>query len=609
MTESAVFSGAGISGEAPASLPRGFKLRNDLLRVVHDVATKVAPADVSDGALAELVDSQRKLEVVLGRLWGSVGEDALRCLLALRLEVPNAAHLLAAVHLARGGIHATLNFDVGIELAHDLLTGRAELPSGAPPEYQLLLPLWRRLVPHGVPPLRVVASRDEFAAWVMDGKPPALLKIHGSLSLEQHNLIDIVVVDTEELGQLPVARRAAIDALGHADRLLITGYSGADPDVYEPLLATATAVASSWCCYSLHPDSPVPRDTVSRAIRLRLGAPEGLAVTGLRELLDLPNAPAWPELRLPGESYEQRFDQWAAWLRGRHSPEAITQAWAWLLADGGDLDTAERILHRLTARDGPEPLALLRHAEVLYSRARSDDRDRAALLYRRIGTMTSVDSGTRYHCVLRVADIARGRATRGPAGPQVLLHLLRATSGPIRVLLATRGGRRDTESAADAYRALQQTWLRVLERAAGAAPRPLWPILAVGCRAVSIWGGRAEALAANGNRRALVRQQRMLLTALAAVLAHRQPPTDLQQRLQSLHDTYANADDLPGAGNCTATLAVVAAARQDLAYARELLGSARREYATGRPDGTPVPSGEALLTALHRLLDRLPAGA
>lgn len=606
MSKSAVFSGAGISGEAPASLPRGFELRDDVLRLIHTTASQVATTQVSDHTLAELVGSRRKLEVVLGRLWGTVGQDALRCLLALRLDLPNEAHLLAAVHLARGGTHATLNFDIGIELAYHLLVGQAELPSSAPQEYRRLLPDWQALLPRSVPPLHVVASHGEFAAWVADGKPPALLKVHGSLSLDQRDLIDCVVVDIQELGQLPAARRAAIDALRHAGRLLITGYSGADPDVYESLLAAATAPASSWCCYSLPPDSPVPQDAAARGIDLRLGAPDGLAVIALRELLALPDGPTWPERHLDGGGYRQRFDQWAAWLRGRHSPEAITQAWAWLLADGGDLDTAECILHRLTSRDDPEPLALLRYAEVLYSRARGDDRDRAAALYRRIAATSSVDSGTRHHCVLRAADIARGRATRGGGGGlRTLPYLLRATSGPVRVLVATRGGRQDTESAADAYRALQQTWLRVLERVAGIAPQPLWPVLAVACRAVSVFGRRAEALTANGNRRALIRQHHMLLVALAALLARREPPPDLQQRLQSLHDTYSNADDLPGAANCTATLAVAAAAKQDLARASELLASARREYSAGRPDGTPVPSGEALLTALHRLLQRL----
>jgi hypothetical protein len=68
-------------------------------------------------------------------LWGTLGEDALQCLLALRVEVPNEAHLLAALHLIRGGMHVTLNFDVGIELAYELLTGRAALLAAAPAEY------------------------------------------------------------------------------------------------------------------------------------------------------------------------------------------------------------------------------------------------------------------------------------------------------------------------------------------------------------------------------------------------------------------------------------------------------------------------------------------
>lgn len=586
-------------------LPRGFELRNDILRVIYTAARKSVPDLVSDEDLEALVQSQRKLEVVLGRLWGTVGDDALQCLLTLRVEMPNEAHLLAALHLARGGIHVTLNFDTGIELAYRLLTGHMQLPSTTPDKYRGLLVEWQTLVPSDAPPLRVVAGHGQFTDWLSDGKPPALLKVHGSLSINQRALIDVVVVDVEELGQLTAARRAAIEALRHTDQLLITGYSGADPDVYEVLLSAAKAPRSSWHCYTLDGNSPLHQDAPAHDIDLQLGIPTGLAATALRELVGQTNGPAWPALPLPGETYRQRFDRWAVWFRDRHSAQAITQAWAWLAADLGNLDTAEAILARLTSGSDPHPNTFLRHAEVLYTRARGRDREQAATLFRRIAITPHVDSGTRHHCRLRASDIARGRATRGATDLHMLPHLARAISGPLHVLLTTRAGRRDTESAADAYRALQQTGLRALERAAGSAPKVFWPILALACRGITAFGRRAETLAANGNRRALVRQHRLLLTALAALLSSREPPQGLEKALESLHDAYVNADDMPGAGNCTATLAVVAAAQKNLQRARYHLTAAGDEYRMGRPDGMPIPSGAALHIAIDRLLRRL----
>jgi hypothetical protein len=114
-TESAVFSGAGISGEAPASLPRGFGLRDDLLRLMHTVARESLGSVVADQQFDALVASTRKLEVVLARLSGAAGVDAAECVLALHVRLPNEAYVLTALHLALGGTHVTLNFDIGIE--------------------------------------------------------------------------------------------------------------------------------------------------------------------------------------------------------------------------------------------------------------------------------------------------------------------------------------------------------------------------------------------------------------------------------------------------------------------------------------------------------------
>lgn len=596
-----MFSGAGISGEAPASLPRGFGLRDDLLKLMHAAAVESLGDLVTAQQLADLLKSGRKLEVVLARLSGAAGPDAAGCLLTLRMSVPNEAHMLAGLHLALGGTHVTLNFDIGIELAYELLTGGAAA-DGLPWPYDSALAGWRPLVPAGVPALRVVASHREFDEWAAQGKGPALLKVHGSLSRDQQHLVDVVALDIDELGQLTASRRAAIDTLRSVRCLLITGYSGADPDVYRPLLAASPAGLSSWCCYSLPEGSPVPHDLRARQVSLTTGAPAGLAVIALRKLLGLVSEPSWPQQELPGVSYRQRFDDWAQRYRGSRPADKIAVAWAWLLADGGELDTAEGMLSVLARRESADAGTLLRYAEVLYTRARGDDRARAERLYRQIAADKRADPGTRLMCRLRGGDIARGRVIRD--GQLAARHLARAYAQPLRVLITTRAGRREQEAAADAYRALQHTTLRILERAAAATPKWCWPLLARLCRATQRFGYPAERLAANGNRRSLIRQHRLLLSAYACLFSGQLPPPGLQQEIDSLRDAYRNADDLPGSGNLAATLAVVAAAQNALPQAKHLICEARNDYAAGRPENQPIASGEALLTAIQRIINR-----
>ncbi|HET8684811.1 MAG TPA: hypothetical protein VFM54_23505 [Micromonosporaceae bacterium] len=607
---SAVFTGAGISGDPPAWLPRGFGLRDDVLRVMYCAAAHAVPDLVTRAQLDSLTAGPYKLEVVLGRLWGVVGPDALQCLLALRLEVPNEAHMLAALHLAHGGLHVTVNFDVGIEMAYDLLMGEAELPAYAPGPFHDAVRQWRRLVPPSAPPLTVVSSHDEFVGWTARGRPCGLLKIHGSLRRDQRGLVDVVVVDIEELAQLTDARLAAVTALRAAEQVLVTGYSGADPDVYAPLLAVLPAGRTRWCCYSLPDDSVVRKDAAAHGIDLVLGPPDGLATTALRDLPGTSAVPSWPDLDVPGDRYEQRFNRWAAWLRRRHPAELVAQSWAWLLSDLGDLDAAEAILARLTARSA-DPAAVLRRAEILYNRARGDDRDRAGTYFRQVRSAPGTDTRTRHHCTLRLGDIARGDAVRQQAQLRAAARVAAAYLHPLRVLVATGLGRRDPESGGDAYRALQQTSLRVLEQAAVVAPRPLWPLVGLLCRVASRLGYAADRLVANGNRRALVRHHRLHLQALAGLLrpAVRTSLDRIAAEASRLRMTYHNADDLSGAANCAVTLALVAAARGDRTGAAALLAEARAGYCAGRPDQLPLPSGAALIAVITRLLDRSgPAG-
>ena len=602
--QSAVFSGAGISGDAPASLPRGFGLRDDLLGLMHASAKSSLPDFVGDDQLHDLLTSSRKLEVVLGRLSGAVGIDAADCLLALHLRLPNEAHLLAALHLVRGGCHVTLNFDIGIELAHELLTGGDAAAAALPDEYRTAAADWQALAAGHGGTLRVVASHAEFDKWVEQSKPPALLKIHGSLTSDQSHLVDVVVVDMDELGQLTPSRRDAVLHLGSASTLLITGYSGADPDVYGVLLDAAQSPEASWCCFSLLQGSPVPADLKARNIDLRMGDPEGLAVTALRNLLGLSTTPHWPEHSIGAAGYRERFDQWKRDFRSVHSPDQIAISWAWLLADGGDLDLAIGMLAELAGRPTADTGTLIRLADTLYTRARGNDRDRAESLYRQVIASDQVDDVTRLMCRLRCADIARGRAIRGD-WRSVTINLCHAFSQPLLVLLATRAGRRGQEPAADAYRALQHTSLRVLEQAAVMGPRWSWPVLAWLCRMARSLGRPAVRLTSNGNRRGLVRQHGFLLAAYSYLLAGRRPPQALRSETQSLRDTYRSADDFPGSGNLAAALAVFAAAEGDLTGADSLLEEAHADYIAGRPDGQPIAAGQALVRTIGRLLDRL----
>ncbi|XVV15291.1 hypothetical protein ACQP2X_13400 [Actinoplanes sp. CA-131856] len=585
----AVFTGAGISGDEPAALPRGFGLRDAVLRTMHEAARDALGPLVTDEQLEELCGAAYKLEVVLGRLWGTVGPDALDCVLALRLDVPNEAHMLSALHLIRGGTHVTVNFDVGIEMAYDLIRGAARLPSGTPREYHDALPLW---FAGPVPPLRTVSSHDEFAAWESGGRPAALLKVHGGLTRGQDALADVVVVDIEELGQLTAERAAAVDGLG-ATPLMITGYSGGDPDVYGPLLAAAARTTATWACLELPAGSVVPGDAHDHGIELVLGRPQGLAATALRGLLG--TAPPWPSVPFPGDRFEDRFARWQQDLRAAHPAGTIAEAWAWLLADLGRLDIAEAMFAQLA------PAARLRHAEILYNRARGDDREAARKLFRQVGA-GAPDAATRLHCLLRLGDIARGRANRQARGVRVLAHLAECYLRAIQVLVETRGGRRHPEEGGDAYRLLQQTSLRLLEQLATVGPRAAWPALALCCRLAARWGDRAARLVRNGNRLSLVRQHRALLRALAALLRGAPAPSGVQADMRSLRATYRAADDLPGAGNCTVTLAVLARADGDRRLARVLLNEALVEYAEGRPDGHPLPSGEALVKVMNRLI-------
>ena len=602
-----MLSGAGLSVGAPTSLPPGFTMRNLLINVLFAAADRTTVGVAKRSSRDEVIDSSRKMELVIGRMWGVAGSDALDCLLALRVEVPNESHLLAALHLMRGGTHLTLNFDVGIECAWNLLAGTAFLPDGCPEEFKASLEAWRKVAPATPGELRVVASDRDFDAWVREEYPPALLKLHGSLTREQSGLIDVVAVDIAELGQLSASRRLALESVSSVSRLVVTAYSGADPDIYQPLLRAAAAVPSSWHCLSLPVGSPVRNDLSSRNIELHEGEPEGAASWALRDLLG-DSLPTWPKLDLgASQAFSARFDAWTELLRRRHTDTELAQAWAWLLADIGELDESVDIYRALRSDASRSTWDLdLRLAEVLYTRASGDDRALALDLFRSVRGSAAADNDSRFHCLLREADVARGLGIRGSFGPAAVRALFTAYVYPIRVLISTGGGKRNPDAAADAYRALQQTSLRILERLIGVAPKSCWPPLGLACRVVSHLGVPAERLARNGNRRVLIRQQRLLLLVLADLVRHTRDSTEYARELEELRTSYLNADDLPGAANCIVGIALHDIAEGNSERCHSLLAEAKRLYGHERQSGGPLVSGQAMLAAASKIIARIP---
>lgn len=500
-------------------------------------------------------------------------------------------------------MHVTLNFDVGIEVAYELLTGRRALPETATATYARPLRAWQQLLPPDPPPLPVVvACKQDFDHWVADGRPPGLLKVHGSLRLDQQALLDPVVVDIEELAQLPPGRAAAVQRIADTQRLLVTGYAGEDIDCYAALLEHV-GPGTDWRQYSggqsvrQATQASVRDAVVARGGRFLTGEPDGLAVTGLLEVLGLPAAPAWPAGPAGLDRYERRLREWAELVRREHAVEDLACTTGWLLADVGRHDVAVQVLRRTAARR-PTPAQRMRLASVLYERADSGDRREAAQLFRRITLDRRAPRGTRFLALLRVGDEARGRLVAGSPAALALCVV-----APVAVLALTRSGQVDPESAATAYRALQQLALRLGERAAAAVPvagrKPLAGVLQQAARL----GSASVRLTSNGNAAGLARQHRLALLVLAALLQGRTTSTDVRGQLEALHAAYLHGDDLPGGGNCSVTLGLADLADGDADTAWRRLGQARGLYADSRI-GPPSPAGMAYAAAAERLISK-----
>src|SRR4051812_20519209 len=89
-----IFSGAGISAAPPAAMPVGDGLRNLILKDCFQATESITPGIVTSELRSHLLyESGWKLEYVMARLAGTVGTDAIEVIHALRIGIPNDAHL------------------------------------------------------------------------------------------------------------------------------------------------------------------------------------------------------------------------------------------------------------------------------------------------------------------------------------------------------------------------------------------------------------------------------------------------------------------------------------------------------------------------------------
>jgi hypothetical protein len=587
-----VFSGAGLSHDDPAGLPLGFGLRNTVLVVCHEEALELVPSIVSEQNLAELKQTMCKLEVVLGRLQGVMGLAALGCLEALDLQLPNSGHLLAALHLLHGGLHVTLNFDEGIEIALSLLLGERSLPSDCPGEYAGALRAWQALVPSNAVAPPVVATAKEFCAWASGDQASGLLKLHGSIRSTPAGVLlaDPVVIDDLELAQLSPHKLAAVNALGVRPRVLVTGYSGMDIDVYRPLLKALARTSVRWAAPSISPEVLDDLERLSDAEPWQNA--EGYAETALARILGISDVPAWPQRRM-AIAFKERLERWCDAMRA--APRgARAEAYAWLLADNGRFVEAGKILHVIIDQLGSEASPRLRNrlADVEYDRNLPGDKRRARKRWLELVLQRTTPSELRAYALTRIGETYRQEATRGTSGR--VSAFTGAVIFPLLSLASTWLGRRNPVQAGRALSALSGLALRLVETM---PPRTTTRRIAMRAmaRLGAAAGDRALRLGPTGNRIVFVRQQNAELQSFLSILRRWPPSPTLIEELSDILAVYRSSGDQRGLANATAALAIAELSLDNIDQAAALLDRASQLYAEARPGQAPDPSGRALV--------------
>ena len=603
-----IFTGAGVSLSKPAQLPSAWHLVDRILALCDSAAESTLGRSLPS-RLRETT-AEWGLEYIVSRLRGTIGSIALEVLSTLLVDLPNEEHLLLALHHAAGGTQVTVNLDEGVEYAYGLLSGTRDLPPGIETEYADEIDGWRSFFPDAAPSIpNVVVSDLDFSRWIGSGCPPALLKLHGSVGGDDENLElqAPVVEDDVELAQLSEARLKALDKLVEFPRVLITGYSGADIDVYLPLLDRLRRKGGVVWSVLGFPTSKehVRREISAAGVRVREGpsdpahaSSDGTARTNLREIVGVPQEFLWPQ-QGRGAKWTGRFDRWEALVSGRSLDFA--EAFAWMLFDTQQFELSIEILENVRhKRARYHASTKVRLADAYYHRRNRLDRLRAAGIS--IGLVCRERRSSRALALIRLAGILRGSPTvtqflLAPAG-LALLHLA------IKVAEADPDQEAGKPTAALAHSAVGHLELRLVETIlASAGPRP-WTIGAISALANSgIRHQHSSIQGSSGNRKTFATQQ-LIETQMFKALAQRElPPGDLGERLVRLRTSYKAMPDPRGVANCTAAIATLEMIRRNYESAEAGFEQAIKLYRTG--DGTVDRSGFRLVERRRRILRKL----
>jgi aminodeoxyfutalosine deaminase len=572
VTAVGLFSGAGLSHAAPAALPLAPEFHRRLDEVFYGAAAAFAPGLLDCGAHDAVRKGPWNLLSRLENTLPGAGAGALAC---LRVPVPNEAHLLAAIHLARGGLHVTVNVDDGVEQAYDLLSGAAELPDEAPPSCRAAFPRWRRCFPDPAPELHVVSTPADFASAPFAARP-LLVKLHGSLGACRDGVVlaCAAVADDVDVTDLGRHRIAALDELADEQFVLITGYSGSDFASFTALVARLRRRRFSWV-------APMIRADVRSALRaIDPGQPvRGRAVAAIRACLEVV-APAWPAELVAGPGVEERLAAWSAALPS----SAAAEAFAWGLVDAGFGREAVALLERLGGESNA-PRTQLRLGDALARRAGAGDAAAADGAFLRAAARAA-DPRLRACALTRWAEGPR----RSRAGARV------AAAGAA----AAAARRRDPSDRVRRGSALAGLVLARLERevAAAAASRPRTTLRAAAEAAAHASRAlTATAHAPSGKRRALLERQAVELDAIAALLGGREPRADALRSLTRVCRVYEHLADSRGLAETIATRALVRLAAGEPARALQAFQEASRLH----------PPAVGVLGAVRVLLDVIDA--
>lgn len=371
LSEIAILSGAGVSTEAPASVPLASAIRTQILNGLLIRAAPVADLESTIGPY--IVGRPWRLEYVLGRLLRTLPADAAdRLAEAFEVPLPNRTHLLLAAHLVAGGVQATLNYDDGIDQAFRLLATSVDPPPGPDAAVASSLRAWREFVGPVGARLAAIGNDRAFVEWRNAPTYPALFKVHQGANTRGHGRIPrsgLVLSDDDQLGGLPADRAFVVPLLGSRE-LIITGYAGDDLDLFEPLLSILRRDHFLWATRTGLKDSPIRSEIAA----IDPTQPMRFEAEALLERL-LPGAPSWPRSEVDPDRFAIRLDAWIQAIPHESAAEALAS----MLVDARLYDPAVEVLERLSEKRSVRVAQRL--ADALYHRALGSDRGRAARLY------------------------------------------------------------------------------------------------------------------------------------------------------------------------------------------------------------------------------------